>query len=75
MSSVKRTYYYSVASDKDEIMRKRLRDIMLSMETNTDQIENVISKFESRLDDISKRLNSLENRVSHLEKKLDLVDR
>ncbi|MEM3366044.1 MAG: hypothetical protein QXM93_06445 [Candidatus Methanomethyliaceae archaeon] len=44
---------------------------MSSMETNTDEIENVISRFEYKLDDITKRLNNLEDRVARLERKMD----
>ncbi|MEM3448676.1 MAG: hypothetical protein QXZ28_05245 [Candidatus Methanomethylicaceae archaeon] len=71
MSSLKRTYFKDGFSEKNTAMRQRLRDLMSSMETNTDEIENVISRFEYKLDDITKRLNNLEDRVARLERKMD----
>ncbi|MEJ5292624.1 MAG: hypothetical protein WHS82_03420 [Candidatus Methanosuratincola sp.] len=59
-------------SDSDNGLRDRIRAVMSEMNTNTEEVEDVISKFESKLDDISNRLDRLENRVSRLERHLDL---
>ena len=59
-------------SDPDTGLRERIRAVMSDMKTDTEEVEDVISKFESKLDDISNRLDRLESRVSRLEKNLDL---
>ncbi|MCX8182669.1 MAG: DUF4349 domain-containing protein [Candidatus Methanomethyliaceae archaeon] len=71
MTVPRKTYFKGGFAEKDSAMRQRLRDLMSSMETNTDEIEDVISRFEDKLDDITKRLNNLEDRVTRLEKKMD----
>lgn len=65
----KRTYFISTTSN-DEIMRQTLRNLMQNVEINTNNIDQIISRFEDRLDSIIKRLENLENKVIDLERKI-----
>lgn len=51
-------------------MRQTIRNLMSSMETNTENVELIISRFENRLENIMKRLENLEDRVANLERKV-----
>ncbi|MDH5807094.1 MAG: hypothetical protein QXW62_06230 [Candidatus Methanomethylicaceae archaeon] len=66
----KKTYFTSTISEKDEAMRQTIRNLMSSMETNTENVELIISRFENRLENIMKRLENLEDRVANLERKV-----
>lgn len=68
----KEKYFDSSDSAEDAAMRQKLRNMMSTMQTDTTQVEAVISKFEDELDDLSDRIDSLEGRVSKLERKLDV---
>jgi len=71
-SSQKEKFFDATETAEDAAMRERLRNMMSTMQTDTAQVEAVISKFEDKLDDLSDRIDSLEGRVSKLERKLDL---
>jgi len=64
--------YYNPNDGEDSQMRLKLRTMLSDVQTDTAQVESVISRFEDRLDALMSRLDNLESRVSRIERRLDI---
>ncbi|RLF18989.1 MAG: hypothetical protein DRZ82_07180 [Thermoprotei archaeon] len=55
-------------------LRDTVTNVLASMKTDMNDLDDLLARFESRLSEVVERLNHLESRVSKLEKLLENRD-
>ncbi len=66
-----RHYFIRRHDSREEELRRKISETLLSAQTNIEEVENKVSSFERRLEEILNRLDELENRLKKLEELLE----